>query len=143
LAPKLTRDAVANAPQFEDGTPIPRALLDKLACDGELNRYLFGPNSEVLDVGRAQRTFTNARRDAIIARDRQCQYPGCHAPPAISECHHVKHWSRDHGPTSVANGIMLCWHHHDVVHQRRIEIHRRGNRWMFTDATGTEIAGAR
>jgi hypothetical protein len=142
-APRLTREAVAGVPQFEDGTPVPRALLDKLACDGELNRYLFGPHSEVLDVGRAQRTFTNARRDAIIARDRHCQYPGCHAPPDISECHHVKHWSRDHGPTSVANGIMLCWHHHDVVHQRHIEIHRRGDRWVFTDAAGVEIAHPR
>jgi hypothetical protein len=142
LAPGLTPQTLANAPQFEDGTPIPRALLEKLACDGELNRYIFGPRSEILDVGRAERTFTGARRSAIIARDRHCQYPGCDAPPAISECHHVKHWARDGGATSVANGILLCWFHHEHVHRRGIEIHRRGTRWMFTDAAGAEI-GAR
>jgi hypothetical protein len=139
LLPGMTPQAVLHGPQFEDGTPVPRPLLDKLACDGELNRIIFGPTSEVLDMGRAQRTFTNARRDAIIARDRHCQFPGCTAPPVISECHHVRHWTRDHGDTSVDNGILLCWYHHDVVHRRRIEIHRRADRWVFTDADGREV----
>jgi hypothetical protein len=139
LTDGMTPEAVHGAPRFEDGTPVPRALLDKLACDGELSRIIFGPNSEVLDVGRAQRTFTNARRDAVIARDRHCRFPGCTAPPRRSECHHVKHWSRDHGDTSVANGILLCWYHHDVVHRRHIEITRRGSVWIFTDADGREL----
>jgi hypothetical protein len=143
LLPGMTPEAVLHSPQFEDGTPVPRPLLDKLACDGELNRIIFGATSEVLDVGRTQRTFTNARRDAIIARDRHCQFPGCTAPPVISECHHVRHWTRDHGSTSVDNGILLCWHHHDVVHRRHIEIHRRGDRWVFTDADGREVADPR
>jgi hypothetical protein len=51
----------------------------------------------------------------------------------------VKHWGRDGGETSVANGIMLRWYHHDHVHRRGIEIHRRGHRWIFTDAAGQEI----
>jgi hypothetical protein len=143
LVPGMTPQAVLHGPQFEDGAPVPRPLLDKLACDGELNRIIFGPTSEVLDVGRAQRTFTNARRDAIIARDRHCQFPGCTAPPVISECHHVRHWTRDHGSTSVDNGILLCWHHHDVVHRRHIEIHRRAERWLFTDADGRQIVDPR
>jgi hypothetical protein len=91
-----------------------------------------------LDVGRAERTFTNARRSAIIARDKHCRFPGCTAPPAISECHHVRHWSRG-GATDVANGILLCWFHHDLVHRRGIAIQRRGNRWEFTDADGREL----
>jgi hypothetical protein len=105
----MTPEAVCDGPRFEDWTPVPRALLDRLACDGGLSRIIFGPASEILDVGRGQRTFTNARRDAIVARDRHCRFPGCTAPPVISECHHVKHWVRDHGETSVANGILLCW----------------------------------
>jgi hypothetical protein len=143
LPSAMTPQAVFDGAQFEDGTPISRALLDKLACDGELARFVFGPRAEVLDVGRSQRTFTNARREAIIARDRHCQYPGCTAPPVLGECHHVKHWTRDHGDTSVANGILLCWHHHDVVHRRHIEIHRRGTRWVFTHADGREIIDRR
>jgi Domain of unknown function (DUF222) len=141
LAPGLSPQTVEQSPQLEDGTPIPRILLDRLACDGELNRYVFGPRSDILDVGRAERTFTRARRSAIIARDRHCRYPGCTAPPAISECHHVQHWARDHGNTSVDNGVLLCFHHHNHVHTHGIEIHRRRTRWVFTDATGRELAG--
>ncbi|GAA2720083.1 HNH endonuclease signature motif containing protein [Cellulomonas aerilata] len=143
-APRLTADMLiglgtSSGPEFQDGTPVPRALLDRLACDSEINRYVFGPDSELLDVGRRHRTFTGALRTAIIARDRHCRFPGCHAPPAISEGHHVQHWSRDHGSTSVENGILLCWHHHDVVHRKRIEIHRRGKRWVFVDDAGQEL----
>jgi hypothetical protein len=140
LAPGLSPQTVAQTPQFEDGTPVPRILLDRLACDGELNRYIFGPQSEILDVGRAERIFTRARRSAIIARDRHCRFPGCTAPPVICECHHVRHWARDHGSTSVDTGILLCFHHHNHVHTRGIEIHRRGARWVFTDAAGRELA---
>jgi hypothetical protein len=140
LAPGLTPQTLAQVPQYEDGTPLPRVLLNTLTCDGELNRYVFGPNSEILDVGRAERTFTGARRSAIITRDRHCRYPGCNAPPAISECHHVKHWARDGGDTSVANGILLCWFHHEHVHRRKIEIRRQQGRWVFTDASGQEVA---
>ena len=125
--------------QFEDGTPIPRALLDRLACDSEITRIIFGPHSQVLDVGRAERTFTGPRRDALIARDKHCRFPTCTAPPPLSEGHHVKHWRRDHGPTSVANGILLCFHHHDLVHRKGIEIERRGDTWIFIDRHGREI----
>ncbi|WP_344467405.1 HNH endonuclease signature motif containing protein [Cellulomonas aerilata] len=139
FASVLTAESVLHAPRFEDGAPVPRILLDRLACDGELNRVIFGLKSEILDVGRAERTFTRARRNAIIARDRHCRFPGCSAPPTLSECHHVKHWARDHGSTSVDNGILLCWHHHGHVHARGIEIHRQGARWVFTDAAGREL----
>ncbi len=134
-------DGPTACPQLEDGTPIPRLLLDRLACDSEINRVIFGPQSQVLDVGRTERTFTGPRRTALIARDKHCQYPTCTAPPALSEGHHVEHWARDRGATSVDNGILLCWHHHDLVHRRHIEIRRRDGRWIFTDRHGEEIGG--
>ena len=135
----LTGPPTAGGPQFQDGTPIPRTLLDRLACDSELHRVLFGPHSEVLDVGRSERTFTRARRTALIARDKHCQYPTCTAPPALCEGHHVDHWARDHGPTAVHNGILLCWHHHALVHHRHLDIHRHDGRWVFVDPHGTPV----
>jgi hypothetical protein len=135
----LTGEADAGVPQYEDGTPVPRALLDRIACDSEIQRLVFGPASQVLDVGRAERTFTGPRRAAVVARDKHCRYPTCTAPPVLCEGHHVRHWARDHGSTSVDNGILLCWYHHDVVHRRHVEIHRRRDRWVFVDARGIEI----
>ena len=29
------------------------------------------------------------------------------------------------------NGILLCWYHHDYVHKRNIDIHRRAGEWVF------------
>ena len=44
----------------ETGHPIPRTVLDRIACDSEVTRIVFGPDSEVLDVGRTHRVVTPA-----------------------------------------------------------------------------------
>ncbi|WNB86744.1 DUF222 domain-containing protein [Cellulomonas sp. ATA003] len=135
----LTGQTLAGGPQYEDRTPCPRTVLDRIACDSGLNRILFGPDSEVLDVGRTERTFTRARRAAIIARDKHCQYPTCTAPPIICQAHHVEQWARDGGKTSVDNGILLCAFHHRTIHDRDIAIRRHHDKWIFTDRHGTTI----
>lgn len=122
------------------GTLIPRTVLDRLACDAEITRIVFGPDGDVLDVGRARRTYTGQQRRAVVARDKACRYPGCGAPVALGEVHHVIPW-HCHGHTSVDNGILLCWHHHDLIHRQGIHITRdraRG-RWRFTRTDGTPI----
>jgi hypothetical protein len=134
----LSGDVTDVVAQFEDGTPVSRPLLDFVSCDSEFNRYLFGAHSQVLDVGRAERTFTGARRAAVVARDRHCRYPGCTAPPVLCHCHHIVHWSAD-GSTSVKNGILLCFHHHELVHRRHITIHRDQSRFVFLDRHGMPI----
>uniref|UniRef100_UPI002613E6FB HNH endonuclease signature motif containing protein n=1 Tax=uncultured Cellulomonas sp. TaxID=189682 RepID=UPI002613E6FB len=138
-ATMLTGHAVAGGPQYEDRTPVPRALLDRIACDSQINRIIFGPHAEVLDVGRAERTFTRHLRAAITARDTHCQYPTCTAPPPVCEAHHVQHWARDNGATKVDNGILLCTYHHGLIHRRAIQIHRHGKHWTFHDTHGTQI----
>jgi Domain of unknown function (DUF222) len=126
-----------------DGTPIAPQLLARLTCAGALHRVIFGPDSEVLDVGREQRLFTPAQTRAIIARDRTCRYPDCHAPPGEGEIHHSIWWYEHHGHTAAHLGILLCWHHHDYVHQRNITIERVGNHWTFTRPDGTTITTIR
>lgn len=119
-------DASLLAPaELVSGEPIPHSVLARIACDSELTRIVFGPGSQVLDVGRAERTYTRQLRRAVIARDRHCRYPGCTAPPTLSEVHHIQWWAR-HGPTSLSNGILLCWHHHDHVHRHDLTITRHG-----------------
>ncbi|MCL3862907.1 HNH endonuclease signature motif containing protein [Actinotalea sp. K2] len=114
--------------ELEDGEPITPGLLARLACDSEVTRIVFGPTGSVLDVGRAHRTYSGQLRRAVVARDRSCRYPGCSAPPRLGEIHHVEPWNVG-GRTSVANGILLCWHHHDLVHRRHLVIHRSETGW--------------
>jgi hypothetical protein len=133
-------DGALGAPaELDDGTPIPLAVLARIACDAEITRIVFGPGGEPLDVGRAQRTYTGPQRHAVIARDRHCQYPGCGAPPTIGEVHHVRWWGRDHGPTSVDNGILLCAFHHHTIHKRTVGITRQPGGWEFTERDGQPI----
>lgn len=98
----------------------------------------------MIDVGRSERTYTGPRRKAVVARDGTCRYPGCTAPPALGEVHHVAEWARDHGDTDVNTGILLCWHHHDVVHRRHVQIRPSSSGgWLFRTRHGVPIpAGA-
>lgn len=130
-AESLRTELCSPGPTWLDGTgPVPREVLERIAADCSVTRVVFGPDSEVLDVGRAQRTFTAARRKAVIARDRTCVWRGCDAPPQISEVHHAEvHWA-DGGPTSTDNAALLCWFHHRHVDQSRIAMTWRGG-WHF------------
>ena len=57
------------------------------------------------------RLFTETQRLALIARDNGCSFPGCDAPPALCQAHHILDWVND-GPTSLENGTLLCGFHH-------------------------------
>ena len=121
-----------------NGHPVPRNVLEKIACDARVSRIVLGPGSVVLDLGRARRTFTRAQRRGLDARDGGCRRPGCNAPPQLSQGHHLIHWMRG-GATSVSNGLLLCWACHDWVHAYDISI-TRGPRGalIFTGRDGRD-----
>lgn len=125
---------------FEDGPPVPRAVLDRLMCDSDLTRTVFGPDSQLLNIGRTKRLFPRRLRRAIIARDKTCQYPTCTAPPRLCGGHHTQHWSRDHGNTDATTGVLLRWHHHVHVHNTGIEVRwNPGHGWQFIDEYGQPL----
>jgi len=49
------------------------------------------------------------------ARDENCRFPGCTRQYYI-DGHHIKHWSKG-GKTSLDNLVLLCRHHHRLVHE--------------------------
>lgn len=123
--------------------PVPAPVLARLACDSRIGRLVFGPDSQVINAGRAERTFAGPRRQAVLARDGTCRYPGCTAPPALGEIHHVDQWVADHGDTDANTGILLCWHHHDVVHRLHLDIQRSPTGgWTFRTRHGAPVAAA-
>ncbi|MFC7405903.1 HNH endonuclease [Georgenia alba] len=126
-----------------DGSPLAPGQLARLACSSGLHRVIFGPDGEVLDSGREERLFTAGQTRAIVARDRHCQYPGCHAPPGEGEIHHCLWWYEHGGGTSTANGVLVCWHHHDQIHQHHLTIRRDHGTWVFTRPDGSRVAPLR
>jgi len=98
------------------GTFLTADEIKRLACDANLTRVIFDPESQPLDVGRTKRLVTPALRAAVCARDLRCVFPGCDRPSHWPDVHHLTHWA-DGGDTSVANLVLLCRHHHVLIHE--------------------------
>ena len=97
----------------------------------QLGAKLGGP-SLPLDVGYSE-TIPASIRNAVILRDKHCQWAGrCNQPAAACQVHHVKHKSKG-GKTSVKDCVLLCFFHHQIV------IHRWG--WtLVLNPDGTTTA---
>ncbi len=97
----------------------------------QLGARLAGP-SLPLDIGYST-TIPPGIRNAVILRDRRCRWPGgCNQPAAACQVHHVRHLAYG-GPTSLADCVLLCSFHHQVV------IHRWG--WtLMLNPDGTTTA---
>ena len=97
----------------------------------QLGARLGGP-SLPLDIGYAE-TIPAGIRNAIILRDRKCQWAGgCNQPASACEVHHTRHKANG-GKTSAKDCVLLCSFHHQVA------IHRWG--WtLVLNPDGTTTA---
>jgi hypothetical protein len=97
----------------------------------ELGVRLGGP-SLPLDIGYAE-TVPAGIRNAVLLRDRHCQWAGgCTQPAGVCQVHHTKHKANG-GKTSVKDCVLLCPFHHQIV------IHRWG--WtLVVNPDGTTTA---
>jgi len=97
--------------------PIATATVQRIACDSVIYRVLYDPvTGQPLDVGRSYRTAPPWIRKALHARDRGCRWPGCQAPTAWCDAHHLTRWVHD-GQTAVDEMILTCRWHHTRVHE--------------------------
>ncbi|WP_052440647.1 HNH endonuclease signature motif containing protein [Streptacidiphilus anmyonensis] len=97
------------------GYQLPRWEARKESCDCALRVILTRGQDKVVSIGRTTRTVPAHLRDAVVARDRHCVWPGCDRPPTWCEAHHLVHWA-DGGETSLANLALLCGEHHRDLH---------------------------
>ena len=105
----------AEASHLESGLPVSSKTVQRLACDGLLQRVLKA-GSLVVDVGRAHRTAQPAQWAALKARHRTCAWPGCDRPLSWTQAHHVDLWSAG-GRTDLRKMVPLCLYHHRLVHE--------------------------
>ncbi|NKE55641.1 DUF222 domain-containing protein [Lentzea sp. PSKA42] len=124
-------DMMARADQLPEhgGEPARR-----LACNAGVIPIVLGSRSEQTNIGRKSRTFPAAIRRLLVARDKGCAFPGCTRPPKHCDAHHIRHWA-DGGDTSVDNAVLLCRHHHTLIHHSGWQVTMVANIPIFTKPT--------
>lgn len=151
--PAMTLLGASEAPATLDGTvPLPAPLARHLAGGEDTwYRVLTDPSSGAFLPLPAQRYVpTAAMREHLRLRTSTCAVPGCTRSSSwASECDHIQEYNHHHpesgGLTDVENLHLLCWQHHQLKTNQRIDPERLPRppgelgpgttRWRFSDGT--------
>ena len=93
-----------------DGTPVDPFDMIVAATIGTVRRVVLDSAGVILNMGRKQRLFTGALRDAVMMQSKRCTCAGCSVPAAQCQADHTLPWANA-GPTSSRNGGPACGHH--------------------------------
>jgi Domain of unknown function (DUF222)/HNH endonuclease len=111
----LKQDGLGGQAELEDGGNISAETARRVSCDAGLVHWLDKADGEPLSIGRKSRTIPPAIRRALQRRDGGCRFPGCTCSRFV-DAHHIQHWA-DGGETAMENLVLLCRHHHRLVHE--------------------------
>ena len=142
----LKADGAGAESQLENGPNVSAETSRRLCCDAGVVHWLDkkdGKNGDIepLSVGRKTRTIPPAIRRALQRRDLGCRFPGCSCSRFV-DAHHIVHWA-DGGETSMDNLVLLCRHHHRLVHEGGFGLRRQsGSGFLFTNPDGKRIPAA-
>ena len=104
------------------GCRVSASEVRRMACEQAILPMVFNGKPLPLDCGREQRLFNRAQRRAAERRDGGCSFPGCDRPPSWCVGHHArKRWAQG-GPTDLDDIVLICAHHHRIVHAQDWEI---------------------
>ena len=105
-----------------DGTPIAPtpgtvdANLWRLCCSANIRSFVVDGDNLPIWATLNQRLASPLQRRMVLVRDGGCVFPGCDAPLAWVQIHHVIPAAAG-GPTEAPNLAALCAHHHGVTHR--------------------------
>ncbi|MFJ6094843.1 HNH endonuclease [Williamsia muralis] len=113
--------------------PVTEATAAAAACDAVITSITLDGQQVPIDLSPPKRLFTGPVRKAILLRDTCCIK--CGAPATWSDCHHIVHWANG-GPTTLANGCLLCRTCHRAVHHTDWDIVMGvdGHPWLIPPA---------
>ena len=77
-------------------------------------------DGKTIGSSRATRLFPPKVVERLLARDLGCRFPGCNRRRWLHG-HHVKEWENG-GESNEDNGVILCDHHHRVIHLHKWRI---------------------
>lgn len=133
-------DRRAGAAHLEGQTSaVSVATAERNACADGYLPILFGDDDHPLRLGRRRRLFSEHQRVVLAAIWGGCGHPGCDRPPSWTEAHHIDEWKRNHGRTDVADGILLCRHHHLMMHNNGWSVRRSGSDYLLLPPPGDAL----
>ena len=112
----------AETPFIENGPDVSPETSERIACDCSKVEVEECEHGEPLSIGRRSRVIPAAIQRALQARDGGCRFPGC-TNHRFVDGHHIIHWSKG-GETSLDNLVLLCRHHHRLVHEGGFDCRR-------------------
>jgi hypothetical protein len=122
-------------PLLEGAGPISPETAERLTCDAR--RLTIKLKGRDLVHSRVGRCASYAQMRALHKRSGHCQYPGCTATRELKAHHLVA--DTDGGKTVLDNLILLCHHHHKLLHDHHIQTSGNGEHPTFTDRDGRAI----
>jgi len=117
------------AAELEHHGLIDVETVQRIACDATVVVAVDDSLGHTMYEGRARRFPSGAQRREVIRRDRHCRFPGC-ANATFAAVHHIVPWKLG-GGTDLDNLVLLCKHHHGVVHR---------NGWSMTGNPNEELS---
>ncbi len=105
--------------ELPDGTRLPTAVLEELACNARLTGVVFDRKGKPIWRAESCRTATEAQRRILIARYGGCFH--CKAHPALCQIHHIRPVSQG-GSTRLDNMVPVCWECHQKIHHHKWQI---------------------
>ena len=114
--------------QLDGVGPIASETAQRHACDATVS-WLLGKVEKDQETSHEHRQIPPSIRRALVARDRDCVFNGCHRPANWCDGHHVKWWTRG-GETRLENLALVCGRHHRMLHEEGWTIQRNGGCWI-------------
>jgi hypothetical protein len=104
------------AGELEHHGLIDLATVQRFACEATVAVAVDDDVGHTMYEGRARRFPNEAQRREVMRRDRHCRFPSC-AAVTFADVHHLVPW-KPNGRTDLDNLVLLCKHHHGVVHRK-------------------------
>lgn len=131
------RDERATSCALHGGPWLPPETARRLGCECSVVTVV-EKDGEPLGATEKTRTIPTAVRRALSARDSCCRWPGCNRS-AFLQAHHIVFWGRG-GTHDLTNLVLLCWHHHRLLHEGGFGMERSGPAaFRFYRPDGSEI----
>jgi len=122
--------------------PLSISTVESELCNRGTVPIHFDSAGQIVNIGRTRRLFTPRQRVGLAVRDGGCRFPDCDRPPSWCEAHHIDEWFRDHGRTDIADGILLCRHHHLLIHNNEWRVTRDGAEYFVVPPRSVDAACA-